>query len=549
MKLKQAWADGPEEACAFLVVLRPLLQKEEVSSSSLHNDSDTANLLSSLPYWTYHGSEGRNHIIVDLLGSSQKGFTLLDHIDVAGAIVVSNYVTNSGGILAPPIPLEVELSQSQRTASKSNTYSNIERLYSSVNKSSGYSSILPVHRKYLFYFEGIYMAFDDQVLYEVNSQLSLIQKEAFSLSDSNYFQLSSRCMPSNIPAWNGEWRLCYSSVMNRLLQCKEAKFSLIFGPLSSENKSGPATYLRLIESLKCGSIPVVIGLDKLPFDDVIDWQKAALIFPWVLWRDAMRAAAAMNADLVMEYRKQGKFLLHTYFSNANKVFDSIVAIVRKKFLHPPPLAHDFDPTVLLTNGKKTQRHINRDSSQYSNYVLNMRDRIWNVPPGPHFVYPVTPFKPISFHNRQQARQIPLPDSVLALKKTNDEKQVQKFMKIDRLSALKQISDAQTNISKSLNLQAMYQIPSIIHPPDSAVKKSQSVSRKGAAKYTYFKMTEMYSVVTLTHHRDDQIAKQIKLLGRCPFLHKIVIVWNNEYPIPEYMSLPDAKVPIEVSCDG
>ena len=539
LKQNQMWAAGPEEACAFLVVLRPFLRI--AISSSIY---DIVNLLFSLPHWTYHGSEGRNHIVVDLLESSQQGSVLLSNaVEDTGAIVVSNYMSDADGIFAPPIPQETamaEQSQDKQTASMTNGYADIEQVFASLNTSSDYSSILPRHREYTFYFEGNYVVLDAQDLYKVNSRLSLIKKEAYILSDSNYFQLFSHCIPNSIPAWNGEWRLC-GSEKSRLLLCKEAKFSLILGPLSSEEKLGPTTYLRLIESLKCGSVPLIIGLDKLPFDDVIDWQKAALAFPWPLWKDALQTAAAMNVDMMMEYRRQGKFLLHTYFSDAGLVFDSIVAIVRKKFLHPPPLAQDFVSTLLLTNGRESQQRINKDSTQYVNYALNMGDRIWNSPPGPHLVYPVTPLKPVSFHNQVEARQIPLPDSIRALRKSVDEIQVQKFMKMHRLTVLKQISNAKANSSQSRGHGAGHHNSML-----TAVKKSLSVGKRGAPKYLYSKISEMYTVVTLTHHRDGQIIKQVRFLERCPYLHKIIIIWNNEYPIPESMLLPDTRILIEVS---
>lgn len=537
LKEKRMWAVRPEEACAFMVVFRPFLR---ISSSS--SILDITNLLSSLPHWTYHGSEGRNHIVVDLLESSQQGSALLSKVNVAGAIVVSNYVTDASGIFAPPIPQETAVVEQLQTASMTNSYADIEQVFASVNASSEHSSIVPLDREYTFYFEGNYVELDDQDLYKTNSQLSLIQEEASILSHSNYFQVSSHCMPNSILGWNGEWRMC-GSEKSRLLLCKKAKFSIILGSLNPEQKLGPATYLRLIESLKCGAVPVIIGLSKLPFDDVIDWQKAAFTFPLPLWRDALRAAAAMNVDMMMEYRRQGKFLLHTYFSDAGLVLDSIVAIVCKKFLHQPPMAQDFISTLLLTNGRESRhRIIHKDSTEYVNYALNMGDRIWNSPPGPHFVYPVTPFKPISYHSQVEARQMPLPDSIRALRKTVDEVQVQKFMKMHRLSVLKQISNAKSNSSRSFDHGAMhYNIPL-----STAVKKSQSVGKRGVIKYLYSKITEMYTVVTLTHHRDDQIVKQVRLLERCQFLHKIIIVWNNEYPIPQSMSLPDTKILIEVS---
>ena len=74
LKQKQAWAMNPEEACVFLVVLHPFFNIQIPTSSHGKSAKEQENrvitFLSSLPYWTFHGSEGRNHIIVDLFESS-----------------------------------------------------------------------------------------------------------------------------------------------------------------------------------------------------------------------------------------------------------------------------------------------------------------------------------------------------------------------------------------------------------------------------------------------------------------------------------------------
>ena len=536
LKQKQMWAANPKETCIFIVLLRPFLWTD---SPSRPRDKDVAHLLLSLPYWTYHGSEGTNHVIVDLLDSTQQESPLFDLINVGDATTVSNYATETRGILAPPMLLEVlpaQQSQVPEQAAVLSAYAKVERIYSGVNSSHEYSSILPLNRKRLFYFEGSYVQSENHDTGEADAQLAKLQEQAFSMSDSNHIKLSSECRASNLVSWNGEWRLCDSSERNRLLQCKDSNFSLILGPLSPEDKPGPITYLRLIESLKCGSIPVVIGLGKLPFDDVINWRRAALIFPWVLWQDAMQVAAAMNPDMIMNFRKQGKFLLHTYFSDPGLVLDSIVAVVRRSFLHPPPLAQDFNPTIIKRNGGGSKKRSIRDSSRYLNYALNMGDRIWNTPPGPHFVYPVSPFQPLSYHNQMEARSMPLPDSIKALGKTMDERQIHQFTEMDRLSALKRFGGSPSKTKSGMRTQ--------LTSDSKSSKKPQSLM--GGVRYRYAQIPEKYTVVTLTHHRDEQIAEQIRSLENCPFLHKVVIVWNNEYPIPQQLDLPNTRIPIEVN---
>ena len=572
---------NPEEACVFLVVLHPFFNIQIPTSSHGKSAKEQENrvitFLSSLPYWTFHGSEGRNHIIVDLFESSTTAqaakhnelvlAVLQRFTNIGEAIMVTNYMTSATGILAPPLPQPVprmkrapaSTSLSGRT-STSDTYANIERIFATVNVSHEYSSILPLRRKYHFYFEGSFVESMSHVRLEADSHISMIQKQAFSMLRNSFIKYAAECKPTNVPAWNGEWSLCDNSEKNRLLRCKDSKFSLILGPLGPEDAPGPTTYQRLIESLKCGSIPVIIGLSRLPFDDVIDWQKAALIFPWVLWRDALQTAAAMDNDIVMGFRKQGKFLLNTYFRSRGLVFDTIVAIVRKKFLHPPPMAVDFNPTILKSHGalaaemekNSVPDPFSTTTYQYRNYALNMGESIWNVPPGPHYAYPVSPFKPPSFHSQMEARQLPLPNSIASLLRVVDEQLVQKISTMDRFSALKQFDDLaqsgkvnETRLFQNSAVLSKNAINTRVLSGSKSLMKRKSPSLKGG-RYIYSKISDMFTVVTLTHHRDEQIAKLIESLENCPFLHKIVIVWNNEYPIPEDMTLPDTHIPIEVS---
>jgi hypothetical protein len=563
LKRKQAWAASPEEACVFLVVLRPLLQISSHAQSERERENGIASFLSSLPYWTFHGSDGRNHIIVDLLESTaQAKQTVFGFVDAGDAIIVSNYVTSGTGILAPPLPQaavsRMKWAPSSGQASASDTYANIERIFAAVNVSHEYSSILPLRRKYLFYFEGSFVESMAHIRLEADSQISMIQKQASSMMENSFIKYAGECKPrNNIPTWNGEWRLCGSSEKERLLRCKDSKFSLILGPLGPEDTPGPTTYRRLIESLKCGSIPIVLGLSRLPFDDVIDWRKAALIFPRTLWRDALQIAAAMDNDIMMEFRKQGKFLLNTYFRSPGLIFDSIVAIIRKKFLHPPPMALDFNPTILKKSGgtlagivKTKNVPFSTNTYQYRNYALNMGERIWNAPPGPHFVYPVSPFKPPSFHSQREARQLPLPNSIAALLRVVDEQLVKEISKMDRFSALKQFDDLLgkgngTRLFQNGAALSKKALNTLTLSGSKSLSKRKSQSPRGG-RYVYSKISEMFTIVTLTHHRDEQIAKLIESLEYCPFLHKIVIVWNNEYPIPAEMTLPDTHIPIEVS---
>ena len=62
-----------------------------------------------------------------------------------------------------------------------------------------------------------------------------------------------------------------------------------------------------------------------------------------------------------------------------------------------------------------------------------------------------------------------------------------------------------------------------------------------------KLFERFTIVILTYHREWRISNVLGRLKDCPFLDKVVIVWNNEptYKHPKEYRWPNIGVPIEV----
>ena len=58
--------------------------------------------------------------------------------------------------------------------------------------------------------------------------------------------------------------------------------------------------------------------------------------------------------------------------------------------------------------------------------------------------------------------------------------------------------------------------------------------------------EGFTVVALTYHRTKHLPTFLSNFKYCPFLAKIVLVWNNEDDPPGDVSWPDIGVPVEVS---
>jgi len=59
--------------------------------------------------------------------------------------------------------------------------------------------------------------------------------------------------------------------------------------------------------------------------------------------------------------------------------------------------------------------------------------------------------------------------------------------------------------------------------------------------------EGFTLVTMTYHRNERLLQFLASFEACPYLAKVVVVWNNEEDPPSNMTWPDIGVPVEVRC--
>ena len=449
---------NPSEACVFIAVVGPL--RNEISESDLESK------IRSLPHWD---NGGVNHVLIDL-SDSERTSTLLNELNSCNAIITSTYSSHNrqpNHILAQPILSVIK--------KESNTES----------VTIGHSSILPVRRELFVYFEGN-LVDSDEDMWQIE-QVEQFRQSVYRLKKHNHIKIKCGWVQNSaLPgAMDGEWALC-DSWLSPQSHCHHANFSLI--PGASHGRAGAVTYARLINSLRCGSIPVVIGVNRLPFDEVINWHRAAISLPSLLMTDVLHIMSAMTEGDIMEYRKQGRFLFETYFADHKRILDSILAIVRYRFFHPPPPVPEFIGTSLVITGN----HNKSEPSLLNNFLHSpisvYTEKLWNEPPGPFYVYPVTPFKPVSMSHYS--------------------------------------SDTGSVTTESL-LRAKF--------------VGARFRKHLRGDYT----EEGFTIVTLTYHRNEQLLKMLASFDSCPYLAKVVVVWNNEEDPPRSMMWPNIGVPIEV----
>ena len=438
-----SWTAISSKACLFLCTIGPL-------SNNVTTESIDSRLL-SLPHW----NNGVNHILVDIPEPGHISSVVTNY----GFAIVANGVSlnhhdiklDFTHILTPPVPYSPTTLESSP-------------LYDQLSRSD------------MLYFEG------ESIVGVSNAWLNV--STLFELK----FNVKFTCKRTGgiINGFEGEWGLCVDQEQ-RLKNCANSKFSLVLGLGAIHTSS--VTYARLTDALRCGSVPVIVGIKQLPFDNVINWNKAAIIIPTLLPPHNLKAVlAGFQPEIIMEYRRQGRFLHETYFTSRKAVMNTIIAILRSRFMHPPTPAPDFSGKVFKVNDDRPKVQA---SPRFLNNFSIYSESLWNNPPGPFYMYPVTPY---------------------------------------RLPYIPRMFNEPANKS-----------PDNFKPP---VLKGDDFRSSLHGIHP----SEGLTVVALTYHRSKHLAEFVKGFEGCSFLAKIVIVWNDENEPDSNFKLPNIGVPIEVCTD-
>lgn len=439
-------------ACIFVIILDlPGTVSPDELKSRLH----------SLPYWK---DDGANHLIIEF-SSHRHTASLLDNVQTGRAIVARSWLSPyrqlrpNYDILIPPI-LTLD------------------------------SPLMPPHvpafRRNLIYFQG---KFSWQV---GNSEASCVSEEDLTelrnaLMDQGGGQvvIDTDCGGEE-GVVEGEWELCATSAKRHHL-CSLSTFALVVGGCATT--SGRTTFLRLAESLACGAVPVIIGLDFLPYDSVVDWHKAAIILPPSRFSEIHMLIRSLNENAILAFRRQGRFLWDMYFRSPLEILQSTVAIVRSQALHLPPVSPDYTGQKVITRrGNRVQIPYLPFQNNASVYTYEF----WNCPPGPYFIYPVTPFEPGPVSGTQYVNG--------------------------------DVSRLPVHIAKAGGITGPYFEHYLLgNRPE-----------------------EQFTVVMLTYKRNDLLIQALERLRDISYLAKVVVVWNSPESPSNDFKWPDIGVTIEVS---
>ena len=446
LKETHIWTEDPYAACVFMVLVGP-----RVEGRNSLTVQEIQGRLFSLPYW---GDTGVNHILVD----NDANSIALNTINTATAIVANSVSTfnrryNVYHILTVPV---LDFLEDLNVV----------------------PDLFETTRKYLLYFEG-----ERHTRRGINIDRSW-GGDNIATEINVKFKCEDEKCAITFGAFIDEWNLC-GSADHRTKQCTDSKFSLVLG--TSQEGLSFVTYTRLIEALRCGSVPVVVGVSELPFENVIDWKKAAILMPTLPPLEHMTAIlSTLHPLTIMEFRRHGKFFLENYFLTPKHLLHTIVAIIRSKLYHPPPPSPDVHVKTITVRNETSA--VQPSPRFLNNFTIYSPD-LWNTPPGPFYMYPSTPYTP--------------PYTPVMYRQPNS-------------------TTEQTVTGK------------ILLKDDFRSKLRGNYPEEGL------------TVVALTYHRNEKLAEFLTNLKEFPFLHKVVVVWNNEEESTDEIEWPDIGVPVEVS---
>lgn len=278
-------------------------------------------------------------------------------------------------------------------------------------------------------------------------------------------------------------------------------------------------------ALSRGTIPVVIGREnlRLPFDEVIDWRRAAILMHSARLPEIHFILRSLGPSDIYQMKYHGRLIFERYLATVKQIADTIISILSiNRFDSPPPVVEnirtlfhhdeihlkiDENCTTTICQDARTNAASNlllpemlgprerpfTSQSFRRNFslVLNSAHDLWNNPiMSPFELYPSLPQDPISPSEH-------------------------KFISPE--TEYRPINDGLGG---------------------SGFEFSRSLGGD--------QPNEQFTIVLLTYERNQILMRTLERLKGLSYLNKILIVWNGINHPPKTDSIwPDVGVPIEL----
>ena len=363
---------NPNRACVFVVVVG-----DETTS---YNEA-----IKDLSHWN---GDGRNHILWSVSGADFSG-------------------EQNRAVLVQP--------SFERTLFRS-SFDIVAPFYSPNDNviASNHATVplLPLHRKYLITFEGSWSGITHGQY--ARRLLEIVQSiDTDDTDDHAYIDLECPDIDQSLKQFdnqNEEFLLCHNKE-DRIKYLMNSTFVLILAPMRTLTTHH--FQKRVSEALQCGAIPVVVGDlnpdSALPFSEVVDWTKAALILPVARLPELHFLMRSFTDTDLFTFRRQGNLIWRTYLATPAQ---TLLHVIRERLQIPPPvteetpspsafegtkrlfmdqLPSDLEPVEALGPLEQPKPSVSFRRN-FSTVLLDSHDR-WNKHFDAFFLPPYTPFEP------------------------------------------------------------------------------------------------------------------------------------------------------------
>lgn len=412
----------PDMACIFVLVIG------EIKQVSMPSPNDLQDLLQGLPHWN---GDGRNHVLINL-ASSSKTKDLFREVNTGRAILAQSAFIYSAfrehfDVVIPPA---FSLS-AHDTAWK------------------GLPLVSPLRRKFLLTYWGQYvpgkvvpsessLSVSDHRrnrqqadIHNRRHLLSVVDSMSFSSSQSFYSQIEQAivsslkgfqhsypgsisidmaCSQADTSSFvPSDWAICGTESIRkeRLLQ---STFTLIIPSLNISLYSSLAFQTRVFETLKYGSIPVILGSHgHMPLSEILRWDLASIALPTPRVTELPFFLQSIQDEDIASLRLKGRHFYTHYFSSTHAILDTLLALLRTRLQIPARAVNDepytsaFPPGFIPLKYEGPAPEPESDevlgpiespfpSDKYRhNFTQRLFHDVFNSPGDPFTLYPYTPF--------------------------------------------------------------------------------------------------------------------------------------------------------------
>lgn len=420
--------DDPSSACVFVVLMG------EAKVGPIPGEK-MEEILHALPHWN---GDGRNHVLLNL-ARSVRNTDYFASVNTGRALIaqsafLSSPFRNGFDIVIPPSSGHASgdvwqellpMSPSRRKylvsfwgehipSSHSAKQSNFPQFGESLDYRDQHGRNLKQvqeESQSLFNSRTLFMSLGSQGYHSVESAIVTWLKDLQSrLADISLMDLS--CGSTKPVGLETEWGLCGEPEQRRDI-LTQSTFTLLVFPLNDSLASTNVFQTRVYEALKCGAVPVVLGLDRrLPFDEIVDWHKAVLTLPLSRVTEIPFFLRTFGDSDIAQLRHHGRLVWETYFGSTHRILDTTLAVLRTR-LQIPALPTRDEPSVSVFNASFVPLKIEGPGPEPEsdevlgpieprfpsekfrrNYTHSWVLRSFNTPGDPFSLYPYTPFEPI-----------------------------------------------------------------------------------------------------------------------------------------------------------